>query len=448
MIGGVSDVWENSRVTLERGTRKKKTVRRKKRRTRRSRRSRRMSRRTRRTRRTRRSRRTRRTRRTRRSRRNVRKNLKGRADPSVFSDLEPFAPLSPLAPDDLPDGWGDDEWGGAGVEPLSPLAPDDLPGWGGPLVEPPAVGDKKRKRKRKRKRERERDPGDPGDPGDRGGLVVSDGLVVPLVTDEGGFDAGGGFYDPGFNPSDGGGFGAEGGFYDPGADPPPPPPPDAGAGGAEGAGRKKGSTGVRGDGKYSQGGRELTRSKYFTKIDDKKLEYLVKVNGHRWNDIAKQLPRIINIIAAENPGITEDSLIRDAAVICRQRYRQLGKNPDPWTVLEDGRLLEIMEEKRAEGVERPRWTEVAKKLATGRTGEQVSNRWKDHIDPKICHDPFTDEEDRKIIAHVGSRDRPSWAELERELSEDRERLNDKIYRRPANKIKNYWNINLSKRVKE
>ena len=81
-----------------------------------------------------------------------------------------------------------------------------------------------------------------------------------------------------------------------------------------------------------------------------------------------------------------------------------------------------------------------RELGTGRTGGQVLNRWNDHIDQESVD---SKKEDTKIIEHVkGSRGKPGWAVLERELSEDRRSRGEEKYRRPANKIKNHWNNHL------
>lgn len=60
-----------------------------------------------------------------------------------------------------------------------------------------------------------------------------------------------------------------------------------------------------------------------------------------------------------------------------------------------------------------KWTFISGQLF-GRIGKQCRERWHNHLCPEVSKDPWTEEEDRKLIkAHeiYGN----SWAEIAKEL---------------------------------
>uniref|UniRef100_A0A7S2Z9D6 Uncharacterized protein n=1 Tax=Rhodosorus marinus TaxID=101924 RepID=A0A7S2Z9D6_9RHOD len=98
-----------------------------------------------------------------------------------------------------------------------------------------------------------------------------------------------------------------------------------------------------------------------------------------------------------------------------------------WTKDEDEALLSLMEETKSKS-----WTLLAKKLHN-RTGKQCRERWVNHLDPNINKNPWTADEDLKLIklqAQLGNR----WVEFTKELPQ-----------RSENSVKNRWNLIMKRR---
>jgi len=89
-----------------------------------------------------------------------------------------------------------------------------------------------------------------------------------------------------------------------------------------------------------------------------------------------------------------------------------GQNPrSSWLEEEDARLIELVG-----AIGERNWALIAQELP-GRIGKQCRERWRNHLNPSIRHDPFTEEEDQTIIRLVkelGTR----WARIS-ELMEGR-----------------------------
>lgn len=150
----------------------------------------------------------------------------------------------------------------------------------------------------------------------------------------------------------------------------------------------------------------------FTKDEDSKLMKLVELHGKKWGTIVNEFGE--HVTAAK----------------LRERYKRIkpGRQKGRWTEEEDN-LLRMFYEKYPK-----KWTQISTHIK-GRTGKQVRDRWEDSLDPAIKKDPFSMDEDKKILEIFDSIG-PKWKEIAALMPG-----------RSGNNVKNRYNSFL-KKVKE
>jgi len=118
----------------------------------------------------------------------------------------------------------------------------------------------------------------------------------------------------------------------------------------------------------------------WSKEDDSALMEIVKKfkNPKNWEPVARKLNR------------------GKSAKECQERWMRFlkpGSRKGQWTDEEDQIVVETV----TNSLEDPftRWSDLAQKLP-GRVGKQVRDRWVNHLNPNINHNPFSEEDDHLL----------------------------------------------------
>ena len=98
-----------------------------------------------------------------------------------------------------------------------------------------------------------------------------------------------------------------------------------------------------------------------------------------------------------------------------------------WTRQEDETIIEFV---KANGTKK--WQKLSL-LLPGRIGKQCRERWRNHLDPAINHEPWTPEEDLLLI------------KLHEEHGNSWVKISSLMHNRSDNAVKNRWNSTLRKK---
>ncbi|OHS96390.1 Myb-like DNA-binding domain containing protein [Tritrichomonas foetus] len=99
-----------------------------------------------------------------------------------------------------------------------------------------------------------------------------------------------------------------------------------------------------------------------------------------------------------------------------------------WTREEDETIIEFVKQYGTKN-----WTKLAT-LLPGRIGKQCRERWRNHLDPDVNRDPWTEEEDNILI------------EMHEKIGNQWVKIAEYLPGRSDNSIKNRWNSTLKKRL--
>lgn len=157
----------------------------------------------------------------------------------------------------------------------------------------------------------------------------------------------------------------------------------------------------------------LTTNATWTKEEDALLIQIAsKQDSVAWSTIAKYFPnKTAPQLAGRWEKVLNPNLIKGS-----------------WTREEDEIIVNYVKENGDKD-----WAKLAQRL-NGRTGKQCRERYKNHLDPSVAKNSWTEEEDRKLI------------DLHQKLGNQWTKISTFFEGRTDNCIKNRWNSTLKKRL--
>jgi hypothetical protein len=140
--------------------------------------------------------------------------------------------------------------------------------------------------------------------------------------------------------------------------------------------------------------------------------YIKKSSGIKWTkEEDEALRSAVQQHGAKNWKLISQSLPERTEVQCLHRWQKVLKPTlvkGPWTAEEDRKVVELVKKHGAK-----KWSLIASHLP-GRIGKQCRERWHNHLNPNICKEAWTLEEDKAILeAHMTLGNR--WAEIAKML---------------------------------